>query len=215
MNKEEYFAKSHSQKLPLRCPILNYCMRRAYTIYFSSYRDLKGNIVTILKSHGELPDDFDVKKIDVQGESPEWIGGSNNYFFSGFCPEVNLFEGGHALLKTRVSATSASYDKDWRHNQFRTNECGHFSECPEYNVQKIIRATKSSPKKRRKIPLALRFLILDRDKSTCKICGAKAEDGVKLEVDHITPLALGGKDSLDNLRTLCGDCNRGKADKIL
>jgi hypothetical protein len=55
-----------------------------------------------------------------------------------------------------------------------------------------------------------RFRILKRDKGLCKLCGRGADDGVKLEVDHIRPRAKGGTDDDENLQTLCKDCNRGK-----
>ena len=43
-----------------------------------------------------------------------------------------------------------------------------------------------------------RFLVLQRDKSTCQRCGRKAPE-VQLEVDHKKPRSRGGEDSLDNL----------------
>lgn len=57
----------------------------------------------------------------------------------------------------------------------------------------------------------VRYLAL-RNSGGCNCCGARAEDGVQLHVDHIKPrsqfpeLAL----SLDNLQVLCDDCNIGK-----
>lgn len=42
------------------------------------------------------------------------------------------------------------------------------------------------------------------------MCGANSTQ-VRLQVDHIRPVAEGGTDQLDNLGTLCEDCNRGKA----
>ena len=47
----------------------------------------------------------------------------------------------------------------------------------------------------------------------CKVCGASASDGAKLEVDHIIPISKGGKSVMDNLQTLYKSCNRGKRDK--
>ena len=50
----------------------------------------------------------------------------------------------------------------------------------------------------------------------CQLCGHKAKekyaDGsiVKLEVDHIVPLKLGGKTVEENLWALCSRCNAGK-----
>lgn len=55
-----------------------------------------------------------------------------------------------------------------------------------------------------------RYEVLKRDNHTCRYCGASAPD-VKLTVDHVTPVALGGTDAPDNLVAACRDCNAGKA----
>lgn len=61
-----------------------------------------------------------------------------------------------------------------------------------------------------------RFEVFKRDGFTCRYCGRTPDDeGVKLEVDHITPRADGGSDDLTNLVTSCWDCNHGKAAKSL
>jgi 5-methylcytosine-specific restriction endonuclease McrA len=36
--------------------------------------------------------------------------------------------------------------------------------------------------------------------------------GIRLELDHKLPKSKGGNDDLDNLQTLCFECNRGKKD---
>lgn len=56
---------------------------------------------------------------------------------------------------------------------------------------------------------ALRWFVLERDNFTCQYCGQSAPN-VALEVDHIVPVAEGGEDSPDNLKTSCYSCNRGK-----
>ncbi len=63
--------------------------------------------------------------------------------------------------------------------------------------------------------LAVRFLILKRDGYRCQLCGASAEDGVRLEVDHKQAKANGGTDDEANLWTLCFPCNRGKGTQEL
>ena len=60
---------------------------------------------------------------------------------------------------------------------------------------------------------SLRYQILHRDHFRCTICGASADEGAKLEVDHIKPISKGGKTEPNNLRTLCQSCNRGKRDR--
>jgi hypothetical protein len=49
----------------------------------------------------------------------------------------------------------------------------------------------------------IREQVLERD-GRCVRCGATQE----LEVDHIRPVALGGKTTPENLRTLCRECHR-------
>jgi len=66
-------------------------------------------------------------------------------------------------------------------------------------------------KRRAKIKPSLRFNILKRDGYRCQICGRSGQDGVVLEVDHKHPVVKGGNSSLDNLWTLCFNCNRGKS----
>lgn len=56
----------------------------------------------------------------------------------------------------------------------------------------------------------LRYEILRRDNHTCRYCGGSAPD-VKLTVDHVVPLALGGGDDPTNLATACQACNAGKS----
>ena len=79
----------------------------------------------------------------------------------------------------------------------------------------------TSPEKVHKEPgeyvnLRLRTEVFERDSNTCQICGYSAgenyADGeaVKLEADHIIPLADGGQTTVDNLQTLCSRCNAGK-----
>lgn len=56
----------------------------------------------------------------------------------------------------------------------------------------------------------LRYEVFRRDNHTCRYCGGTPPD-VKLTVDHVTPVALGGSDEPTNLVTACRDCNAGKS----
>lgn len=56
----------------------------------------------------------------------------------------------------------------------------------------------------------LRYEVLRRDGHTCRYCGRSAPE-VRLTVDHVVPVALGGSDAPDNLVASCGDCNSGKS----
>jgi hypothetical protein len=60
----------------------------------------------------------------------------------------------------------------------------------------------------------LRFTVLNRDHFQCRRCGRSTEkDGVVVEVDHIDPYSKDGETVLENLWTLCRDCNQGKSDR--
>lgn len=57
----------------------------------------------------------------------------------------------------------------------------------------------------------LRFEVLKRDLFKCRYCGKSAEGGALLQVDHVIPVAKGGKNDLMNLVAACTDCNAGKS----
>lgn len=77
--------------------------------------------------------------------------------------------------------------------------------------------TTSSQDNKRKTPrdpsLRLRFRVLNRDNFTCCGCGRSpaTTPGTKLHIDHVTPWSKGGETVLENLRTLCSNCNIGKS----
>ncbi len=59
----------------------------------------------------------------------------------------------------------------------------------------------------------LRAKIAERDHYTCQRCGKYMPDGVGLHIDHIIPIAKGGKSVPSNLQVLCSKCNGSKSDK--
>ena len=67
---------------------------------------------------------------------------------------------------------------------------------------------------RRAMSKKLRFEVFKRDSFTCQYCGKSAPD-VVLELDHIKPVAKGGRNELLNLVASCVDCNRGKGAREL
>lgn len=67
----------------------------------------------------------------------------------------------------------------------------------------------------RHIPVGLRYQVLRRDRFRCVICGRSPATDLEcnLHVDHMVAFSRGGKTRLDNLRSLCVDCNLGKGAK--
>jgi hypothetical protein len=49
--------------------------------------------------------------------------------------------------------------------------------------------------------------VYKRDNYQCLCCGKERRKGVSLEIDHVLPIAMGGKNAPSNLQTLCKQCN--------
>jgi len=62
------------------------------------------------------------------------------------------------------------------------------------------------------VPNTIRYEVLKRDGSRCLLCGVSAKDSV-LHVDHVVPRSKGGSNDMDNLQTLCWQCNNGKGNR--
>lgn len=82
------------------------------------------------------------------------------------------------------------------------------------DVQQINSATQPVHKTKREINLRMRFLVMKRDDFKCCMCGRSpaTTPGLELHIDHIVPWSKGGETVIDNLQTLCSDCNLGKSD---
>lgn len=75
----------------------------------------------------------------------------------------------------------------------------------------------------------MKYKVFARDDYTCQECGfhpspkdMKYQIGVDpkpvkvyLTLDHIIPVSRGGKNQLDNVRTLCNKCNQERGDTAL
>lgn len=79
-----------------------------------------------------------------------------------------------------------------------------------FDSEKIVKRTA------RTINLRLRFKVLQRDNFTCCSCGRSPATtlGLKLQVDHKIAWSKGGETEIENLQTLCEDCNQGKSNVL-
>lgn len=85
-------------------------------------------------------------------------------------------------------------------------------ECAEY-IAKLNLLNKYRQKQCKLMTKQLRDSIAERDNYTCQICGKYMPDSVGLQIDHIIPVAKGGKSIPSNLQVLCSKCNGSKSDK--
>ncbi len=207
MNQKEYYEIGENKNLPLRCPILNYCSRRAITIHFNSDYSKFDSDLTIeeaLLKDGTLPKDFNYKKIGIQGEPPTWIKGNSSYRFDGMCPEVNLFDTMNSLFRGKA-CVSAEYDKYFNEPKHRVLKTQHYSQCPEFNSHIFEKGNKKVPnsKPRKTISTKTRSILQKEIKSICPICSN--EDVEHFQVHHIDENPMNNE--LVNLLMLCPNCH--------
>lgn len=110
--------------------------------------------------------------------------------------------------------------------EFINNEEKVVIESNEKTNSKFIPINTSEPNKTKKvvirkrttrnINLRLRFTILQRDNFSCNKCGRSpaTDSSVILHVDHILPWSKGGETEIENLETLCKNCNLGKSNVL-
>lgn len=130
---------------------------------------------------------------------------------------------GHRPSRTEWEASDASI----HYNTYRSRFGGWVNACVKF-IEDQMGSSLSSDEPtdpptaeiasaaKRHIPLGLRLKVLDRDGYTCILCGKSPalQRGVALHVDHRHPFAKSGKTELENLQTLCSDCNLGKGDSV-
>lgn len=80
------------------------------------------------------------------------------------------------------------------------------------------RRESDKPSVGRLAPMGLRASVLKRDNYQCSFIGEHGERckcKSDLQIDHVYPVALGGRTELGNLRTLCSAHNRYEAKRVL
>lgn len=122
----------------------------------------------------------------------------------------------YTTYKTRfggwVNACTAFIETESRRNQGLEPE-------PEEEPgrhQKLEPSSQIQSEEKRNIPMKLRYRVLTRDSYKCALCGRSPAThvGVSLHIDHMVPFVKGGKTVLENLRTLCAECNWGKGIEV-
>ena len=82
----------------------------------------------------------------------------------------------------------------------------------EYEIKRAGGHWEHRKRGRKVISGTIRYEVLKRAKGRCELCGISHEFK-SLEVDHITPKSLGGKDDISNYQALCYVCNTNKGNR--
>ena len=80
-------------------------------------------------------------------------------------------------------------------------------------MSKVITAGRKAGQGSKWIRAEKRLAIYARDGFCCMYCGAAAEQGAVLSLDHVLACELGGTNEPTNLVTACVSCNSAKQDK--
>jgi predicted transcriptional regulator len=96
-------------------------------------------------------------------------------------------------------------------------EAGESEMQPETAIEPLV-VPKGPETKRdevRKVSIGLRFAVFKRDRFRCVACGRSpsTHPDCILHADHTVPWSKGGLTKLENLRTLCSDCNIGRSNR--
>ena len=84
---------------------------------------------------------------------------------------------------------------------------------PKPKKTKKEKKIKTTGKRSRYISASKRVDVLTRDNDRCVYCGVSAKKA-ELQIDHIIPFSKGGSNNINNLQTLCRDCNQGKGNRF-
>jgi ATP adenylyltransferase len=82
----------------------------------------------------------------------------------------------------------------------------------EFKSQRGDEVWEHRSRNRKAVSGTIRYEVLKRANYRCELCGINAKDKA-LEVDHIVPKSLGGKDDLTNYQSLCYSCNASKGNR--
>jgi hypothetical protein len=155
----------------------------------------------------------DIERVWVKlGRQPTITDVKNGEFSFGQNTFVRRFGGWRGTLEAFVKYINSEDETKPVNDEIEDKPYGETSP-----PTKEIQATtphKSSHKTTRDINLRLRFKVMQRDNFKCCICGKSpaTSPNVTLHIDHIKPWSKGGETTIDNLQTLCSDCNLGKSD---
>lgn len=123
---------------------------------------------------------------------------------------LDLFSKNIGKVLSRDVLSNAADVHDWQRSVRTLRQEGWDIESTAKGYVLHSATKKSTGKIRININSKLRYQVLSRDNSTCQRCGRTVKDGIKLEVDHKLPVEWGGGNDIDNLWTLCNECNGGK-----
>ena len=136
----------------------------------------------------------------------EILDDESAYFFATVRNQTRYRQRNYVKTAYTIGVTDSEWAVDWQwlgNRRKQLEKIGFQATLRDYN----------SKNQRKLMTPALRRRIMERDNYTCQNCGKYMPDEVGLHIDHIIPIAKGGKSIPSNLRVLCSKCNGHKGAK--
>lgn len=115
-------------------------------------------------------------------------------------------------VKTTLNELQGEFSRDnqIRNLKNRNNQLEKNNESLKNKIKNLREGRKST---KTPVSKSTRHDVFMRDDYRCCECGATNQQ-TRLTIDHIIPRALGGTNDIDNLQTLCEECNTQKGTSI-
>lgn len=228
-NDEDFFKDVNSVASHLHKTFITTGEYKKYGQYNFSWRIKKyGGWNKIIEKAGLSPTPFrlgkgkeisnqelfqDIERVWIKlGRQPTMTDVKNGEFSFGQNTFVRRFGGWRGTLEAFIKYINSEDELNTIND---TIEEESYIELPApKKEQKTTNTHKNCHKANRDINLRLRFKVMQRDNFKCCICGKSPATSpcVTLHIDHIKPWSKGGETTIDNLQTLCSECNLGKSD---
>lgn len=155
----------------------------------------------------------DIERVWIKlGRQPTITDVKNGEFSYSQNAFVRRFGGWRGTLEAFVKYINSEEDTTTNNDEIEDKSYIKTSLSPRNH--QTTTSHESNRKTTRNISLRMRFMVMQRDNFKCCICGKSpaTSPGITLHIDHIKPWSKGGETTIDNLQTLCSECNLGKSD---
>ena len=179
-------------------------------------------IKKIAKVCNQMQNDLDCngfEELRYKGEHPfpsVFIFTHECEFLTIYGEEIAGIDAMVSILFEEIVKIQSEFNVDLLHHVARIeiSQSGIDLETLDYETLAQPGIVKGQKRRRGSISPELRNILLREANHACEKCGARAETGRTLEVDHIVPFSQGGSDEYENLQILCATCNRKKGSKL-
>jgi len=183
------------------------------TTEYDKWKDKNGHSSTIVSRFGSWRKALQIIGVDG-GREREYTAEELVENLENIWKELKFPPGKRQLSNYGQKISERPYKRLWGSVQFACEQIALFHQGKISREQLFL--VENLKTHRKTIPLNVRWQVLKRDNYTCVKCGKSPgkDHTIELEIDHIIPISKNGSNEVENLQTLCHECNQGKKDRI-